>query len=466
MRTANHMANGQRIHLVGIGGIGLSAIARVLAMRGYSVSGSDLSASAITDSLAELGIRVYVGHAAEQVGDADLVVISSAVPDANPEVQAARRQGIPVMERQGFLPLLLDGYRCLAIAGTHGKTTTSGMVAHILQQTGRDPSFIVGGILADWGVNARAGASDWFVIEADEYGRMFHGLTPDVAVITSIEMDHPDHFANLDAMREAYALFVRQIRPGGCLVACADSCQAQRLLAEMAGDLPPVTTYGRNCGADYVVSEALPNALGGVDLTVQRQGRTWARASLRLPGAHNALNATAAILVAQACGIPPDQSAAALESFGGVLRRFELKGERGGVTVIDDYAHHPSEIAATLAAARGRYGERRIWAVLQPHTYSRVEALLEQFAGCMDDADLAIVTDIYAARAKERPTVDAARLTAALAHRSAQHIGGLEDVARYLLDNLRTGDVLMTLGAGDGYLIGERVLAALKERAA
>lgn len=465
MRMDGRQANGQRIHLIGIGGIGLSAIARVLAMRGYRVSGSDLTASTLTDSLAELGIRVFVGHAAEQVGDADLVVVSSAIPEGNPEVQAARRQGIPVMERQGFLHLLLDGYRCLAMAGTHGKTTTSGMVAHILQQTGRDPSFIVGGILADWGVNARAGAGDWFVIEADEYGRMFHGLTPEVAVITNIEMDHPDCFADLDAMREAYAVFVRRIRPGGCLIACIDSAQVQHLLGEMVGDLTLIT-YGQSAGADYVLCSALPNALGGVDLTLMHQGRLWTQSSLRLPGVHNALNATAAMLVAQACGVPPDQSAAALASFRGVLRRFELKGECAGITVIDDYAHHPSEIAATLAAARGRYGERRIWAVLQPHTYSRVEALLEQFAGCMDDADLVIVTDIYAARAKERPTVDAERLATALAHRSARHIGGLEDVERYLVDNLCAGDVLMTLGAGDGYLIGERVLTALRERAA
>lgn len=458
--------NQKHIHLVGIGGIGLSAIAQVLAARGYRVSGSDLSRSALTDRLAQQGIRVFVGHAAEQVDDADLLVMSSAIPESNPEVQAARARGIPVLERQAFLPHLLAGYRCLAVAGTHGKTTTTAMIAHILMRTGRDPSCIVGGILPDWGTNALAGAGEHFVIEADEYGRMFHGLAPHVAVITSIEMDHPDCFADLDDMREAFAQFAGRIQPEGLLVACADGEQVRRLLAEQMGALPRVVTYGSNPESDYVTSDVRANAQGGVDATVLRRGAVWARASLRLPGAHNALNATAALLVADACGVAPQQAADALASFRGVLRRFEIKGEANGVTVVDDYAHHPTEIAATLSAARQRYGARRIWAVLQPHTFSRIEALLGQFAGCMDAADQVLVTDIYAARAKERPTVDAAHLVQALAHASARHIGPLENAERFLLENLRAGDVLLTLGAGDGYLIGERVLAALEEREA
>ena len=455
---------GQHIHLVGIGGIGLSAIARVLAQRGHRVSGSDMGASALTDALVAEGIEVFIGHAPEQVDGADLVLISSAVPASNPEIRAARARNIPIVERQQFFPQLLEGYHCLAVAGTHGKTTTTGMVAHILESAGYDPSFIVGGILAGWGTNARAGASRWFVIEADEYGRMFHGLTPKVAVITAIEMDHPDCFADLDEMREAYSQFVRCIEPEGRLIVCSDGDHVRGLLAEMTVELPNVVTYGQHEDADYVVSEVQPNAGGGVDMVVTHGGRVWSQGTLGLPGAHNALNATAAMLVAQACGISPEQSAVALRSFAGVLRRFECKGEVDGITVIDDYAHHPSEIAATLAAARGRYGSRRIWAVLQPHTYSRIETLLDQFAGCMDDADQVIVTDIYAARAKERPTIDAHRLVMALAHRSARHIGSLEQVQTHLLDTLQAGDVLITLGAGNGYLIGERVLTALEEQ--
>ena len=423
-----------------------------------------MGATALTAALAAEGIQVFVGHAPEQVNGADLVLVSSAVPASNPEVQTAQARGIPVVERQQFFPQLLEGYRCLALAGTHGKTTTSGMVAHILQSAGRDPSFIVGGILAGFGTNARAGASEWFVIEADEYGRMFHGLTPEVAVINAIEMDHPDYFADLDEMREAYARFVRNIEPQGLLIACSDSPQVHELLAELADDLPRVVTYGQHEGADYIVDVTEPNERGGVDVAISKGGQVWARASLGLPGAHNALNATAAMLVAQACGIAPALSAEALGSFAGVQRRFELKGEIGGITVIDDYAHHPSEIAATLAAARARYGKRCIWAVLQPHTYSRVEALLDQFAGCMDTVDQVIVTDIYAARASERPTIGVESLVTALAHRSARHIGSLEQVAAHLLERLHPGDVLITLGAGDGYLIGERVLLALEEQ--
>jgi UDP-N-acetylmuramate--alanine ligase len=465
-RQVGHSSHAQRIHLVGIGGIGLSAIAQVLAARGHHVSGSDLSGSALMDRLARQGIRVQVGHAAHQIGDADVLIISSAIPESNPEVQAARARGIPVLERQAFLPQLLAGYRCLAVAGTHGKTTTTGMIAHILAQTGHDPSCIVGGILADWGTNALAGSGKDFVIEADEYGRMFHGLTPHVAVITNIEMDHPDCFADLDDMREAFAQFVGRIQPRGRLVACADGEQVRRLLAEQQGALPEVVTYGSNPQNDYVTSDVHANDSGGVDLTVLCGGAVWARASLLLPGAHNALNATAALLVAEASGVAPEQAAEALASFRGVLRRFQVKGQANGVTVVDDYAHHPTEIAATLAAARQRYGARRIWAVLQPHTFSRIEALLSQFAGCMDAADKALVTDVYAARVTERPTVDAARLVEALAHRSARHIGSLQAAEQFLLDKLDSGDVLLTLGAGDGYRIGERVLAALKEREA
>ncbi len=463
-QLARQQGNPKHVHLVGIGGIGLSAIAQVLAARGYRVSGSDLGHSPLIPTLARQGVHVFQGHAAEQIGDADLLVVSSAIPESNVEIRAARDRGIPVMDRQAFLPQLLEGYRCLAVAGTHGKTTTTGMIAHILACTGRDPNCIVGGILAAWGTNARAGSGEEFVIEADEYGRMFLGLVPHVAVITTIEMDHPDCYATLEELREAFRSFARRIEPGGRLVACADSEQVRMLLTEL-GETPfDVLTYGCEPECDYVISSTQPTPQGGLALTVRHLGEVWARVTLPQPGAHNALNATAALLVVQACGVKPAEAANALGSFRGVLRRFEVKGEAQGIVAVDDYAHHPTEIAATLAAARQRYGQRRIWAVLQPHTYSRIEALLEQFTGCMDAADQVIITDIYAARAKERPTVDAERLVAALTHPSARHIGSLQEVEQFLLENLSPGDVLLTLGAGDGYLIGERVLAALKEQ--
>jgi UDP-N-acetylmuramate--alanine ligase len=455
-----------RIHLIGIGGIGLSAIARVLAMRGYQVSGSDLRASHITDGLVREGIRITIGHTPEAVGDAEVVVVSSAVPEHNPEVIAARERGIPVLERKDFLGALLAGNRTIAVAGTHGKTTTTGMIAAVLGAAGLDPGYIVGGMLLDLGTNASAGAGDWFVIEADEYGRMFHGLEPVIAVVTVIEMDHPDCFSDIDEMRGAYSQFLDRVRPGGKVIACSDGPQVQRVLAEgHGGDAP--TTYGRSPDAGNVVSDIVANARGGVDWKVRRHGSLWASCSLGLPGVHNALNATAALIVAEQCGVAVDLACSALAAFHGVRRRFELKGQAWGVTVVDDYGHHPTEIAATLAAARLRYPGRRLWAAVQPHTFSRLQALWDTFRTCFSDADEVIITDVFAARSSEVPgRGDASSLVAAIDHPSVQHIGALEDVETHLLAHLRSGDILITLGAGDGYLVGERVLDALRRRVA
>ena len=454
----------QRIHLVGIGGIGLSAIARVLAEWGHEVSGSDLRPSPLLEELRREGITVYVGHAAEHVQGAQWVVVSSAVPEHNPEVQAALRAGIPVFKREHLLGAMMDGRCGLAVAGTHGKTTTTAMIAVILERLRREPTFIVGGIIAELGTNARAGRGPHFVIEADEYDRTFYGLRPQAAVVTNIEMDHPDCYRDLADLRAAFGTFLSGVAPEGAIVACADSPEVQRLLAEETASRPRVLTYGRSAGADYQVADVRPNARGGIDFTVQAQGRIWGRFSLALAGAHNALNATAALLVAAWVGVPKEEAAQVLADFRGVLRRFEFKGERRGVVVVDDYAHHPTQVRATLAAARGRYPERRIWAIFQPHTYSRTQTLLDEFATCFAAADRVIVTDIYAARAKEVPTISAQDLVAAMQHPQVQHIGRLDDVVAHLLAQVAPGDLVLTLGAGDGYLIGERLLAGLAEQ--
>ncbi|MGI6367856.1 MAG: UDP-N-acetylmuramate--L-alanine ligase [Anaerolineae bacterium] len=451
------------IHLVGIGGIGLSAIARVLLARGYAVSGSDMRASRLTDEMARLGARVTIGHQPAAVAEAQMVVVSSAVPEENPEIIAARAAGIPVLDRRAFLGRLLEGNRTIAVAGTHGKTSTTGMIVAVLRAAGMDPGYIVGGILQDTGANAASGTSEWFVIEADEYARMFHGLSPEIAVVTVIEMDHPDCFADIDAMREAYSGFVDRVVPGGLLIACSDGPQVRLLLQERQGT-PETVTYGQAAGADCVLSSVTANERGGVDFILTRGTHELAHCSIALPGVHNALNATAALIVADRCGIPLDVACEALRDFRGVRRRFELKGEAGGVTVIDDYGHHPTEIAATLAAARLRYPGRRVWAVVQPHTFSRLQALWDSFRTCLADADEVIITDVYAARSREvHGSSDAASLVAAIDHPSARHIGGLAEAETYLCANLRSGDVLITLGAGDGYLIGERILVALED---
>ncbi len=462
----------QRVHLVGIGGIGLSAIARVLAMRGHAVSGSDLRLSPLMEELRALGVIVYQGHAAEQIADAELVVVSSAIPEDNPEIRAARIAGVPVVKRQTFIGQLLADQRTVAVAGTHGKTTTTAMIATILDAAGADPSFIIGGVVPGWGTNARAGAGQWFVIEADEYDRMFHGLAPDVAVVTNVEMDHPDYYRDLDDLRGAFEVFVRGMAPGGRLIACADSPELQRVLGELQGpNSPEIWTYGRSPEARYQVTGFGVNDQGGIEATLQEGEQRLARLRLQVPGEHNALNAAAAWLAARCCGVEADVALQALAAFGGVGRRFEVKGEAGGVLVVDDYAHHPTEIRATLAAARSRYGARRLWAVFEPHTNSRTVALFDEFCTAFAQADKVLVGDIFVAR-QERLAVSrrseapptAQDLVAAMDHEGARYGGSVDAIVDTLLVELHPGDVLLTMGAGNGYRIGERVLEALTRR--
>ncbi len=447
--------------MVGIGGIGLSAIARVLAAWGHEVTGSDLSVTEITRALNALGIRTFEGQRAEQVRGADLVVVSSAVPETNPEVVAAREAGIPIMKRQSLLGLMLEGSYGIAVAGTHGKTTTSAMIAVMLDGLGDSPSAILGGIITQWGANARAGQGRHFVIEADEYDRTFHGLRPEIAVVLNVEMDHPDCYADLASMREAFAIFLAGVPEGGWIVACADSPSLARVLREAADVRAQVVTYGRSEGAQYRVTDTEPTAEGGMRFGVRTGGQEWARPTLAIPGEHNALNATAALVVASLLGHDVAEASRALGDFRGVARRFQVKGEVSGVTVVDDYAHHPTEIRATLAAARSRYPGRRVVAVFQPHTYSRTEALFQEFLDCFADADRVIILDVFAARPRERPSIRAEALAAALHHPDARYVGDAAAAVSSLAAELAPGDVLITLGAGDGNLIGERVLAVM-----
>jgi UDP-N-acetylmuramate--alanine ligase len=452
----------QRIHMVGIGGIGLSAIARVLAQWGYQVSGSDLHASMLTAELNDLGIVTHVGHAAEQIAGAELLVISSAIPESNPEVRAARQAGVPVFKRQQLLSAMMSDTINIAIAGTHGKTTTAAMITLLLQQLGQSPTFVVGGILANLGVNAQAGQGPHFVIEADEYDRTFHGLSPFVAVVTNIEMDHPDCYRDLADLGVAFGVFLDHVAGEGAIVACSDSPELRALLASRRGG-PEVWTYGVAPDAAYRVEDIRANAVGGVDFGITHAGQLWGAYSLSVPGAHNALNATAALLVAERLGLDRVAAAAALLAYRGTLRRFEIKGERQGVLVVDDYAHHPTQVRATLAAARTRFPGRRLWALFQPHTFSRTRALLGELANCFADADELLVTDIYAARAHERPTISMDELLAAIRHPRLRYVSSLDEAVATLLAGLAPGDVLLTLGAGDDYLVGERVLAALAD---
>jgi UDP-N-acetylmuramate--alanine ligase len=451
-------------HFIGIGGSGLSAIARVLLERGEIVSGSDMAESTFLESLRDIGAQVTVGHAAEAVRGADAVVISSAVKADNVEVIAARSAGIPVYKRSEFLGPLTAGKRTVAVAGTHGKTTTTGEIAMLLVRQGLDPSFIAGGALMDFGgANARAGQGDYFVIEADEYDRAFLGLSPWIAVLTNVEHDHPDCYPTLADLHLAFAQFLDRVRPDGALVVCADSPEAIRAADEFRRRRPEVTvrTYAVDMEADWQATEIQPNSEGGSDFQAVRDGELLGRMRIRLPGMHNVCNTLAALCAADLCGVPFARAAKFLAQYHGAERRFEVKGEACGVTVVDDYAHHPSEIRATLAAARQRYPQARIWAVWQPHTYSRTRTLQREFGQAFGEADRVVVLPVYRAREAEElfPIEEVVR---AMTNTEAVYIPGLMEAVPYLTRELRCGDVLVMLSAGDANRVGEEVLRRMR----
>jgi UDP-N-acetylmuramate--alanine ligase len=452
-------------HFVGIGGSGLSAIARVLMERGEIVSGSDMAESTFLDALRDLGAEVTVGHAAEAVRGADAVVVSSAVKPDNVELVAARKAGIPVYKRSEFLGPLTAGKRTVAVSGTHGKTTTTGEIAMLLVRQGLDPSFIAGGALTDFGgSNARAGQGEYFVIEADEYDRAFLGLTPWIAVVTNIEHDHPDCYPTLEDLHRAFAQFLDRVRPDGALVVCADSPEAIRAAEEFRKRRPEVTvrTYAVDMEADWQASGIQPNPEGGSDFQVVKEGEVLGRARIRLPGMHNVCNSLAALCAADLCGVPFARAVKFLAQYHGAERRFEIKGEACGVTVVDDYAHHPSEIRATLAAARQRFPQSRIWAVWQPHTYSRTRALQREFGQAFGEADRVVVLPVYRAReAEEKFPIE--EVVRAMTDTEAVYIPGLMEAVPYLTRELRCGDVLVMLSAGDANRVGEEVLRRMRK---
>ncbi len=395
--TPVQLSPNARVHIVGIGGAGMSAIATVLHERGYHVSGSDQAESDVTRSLRDHGLEVFIGHSAENVGAVDMVVISSAIRADNPELIAAQQRGIPTAKRAQFLGWLMQGSLGVAVAGTHGKTTTTAMIAHILMGAGRDPSFIVGGTIKSIGRSAHAGRDREFIIEADEYDRMFLGLTPTIEVILNVEHDHPDCYPTLDDMLGAFREFIQHVPADGLVVACGEDTAASMLAREAAR----WSLYGFKPTFEWYATDIRPNQAGGVDFIAHHNGKQQGLVRLRVPGKHNVLNALAALAVIDTIGVPFNAAADALSEFRGVGRRFEVRGEVNGVTVIDDYGHHPTEIKATLAGARLRYPGQQIWAVLQPHTYSRTKTLLDQFAAAFEDADHVIVTAIYASRERD-----------------------------------------------------------------
>jgi UDP-N-acetylmuramate--alanine ligase len=453
------------VHLIGIAGAGLSAIAQVLLEMGMQVSGSDRQQNKRTRRLQEEGARIFKSQTADNLalaGSPDLILISSAVAEENEERQAAEAQGIPTVKRAAFLQALLAERQVIAVAGTHGKTTTSAMIVRILREMGIEAGYIVGAEMAGYG-NAAAGQSPIFVVEADEYDYMFLGLRPTVAVITNVEWDHPDCFPTPDSFRQAFERFVDGVKPDGLVVSCADDqgAEAVRAYGQLHG--PQWITYGLGDRADLHPINLQAMAGRGYEANLIWWNAPAGRLALQTPGRHNLSNALAALVACSWCDVPLQSSATALSGFTGTARRFELKGYEAGVTVIDDYAHHPTEVEATLAAAHRRYPGQRIWAIFQPHTYSRTRRMLYRMGDSLHQADMAIVTDIFAARERDEGHVSAAELVAASEHKSMVHIGDLDEAALYLSKHVQPDDVVITMGAGDGYRVGELLLDYLRE---
>lgn len=448
----------KHVHFIGIGGTGLSAIARVLLDSGYTVSGSDQQYSPPAKSVEAAGARVYIGHQAENIQGADLVIRSSAVPDNNPEVRAAREADIPVLKRADFLGTLMEERLGIAVAGSHGKTTVTAMLAWSLFALDQDPSFIVGGVVTNLGINARAGQGRPFVIEADEYDYMFHGLKPRIAVVTNVEHDHPDIFPSPDVFKKAFQDFVGLLPPKGILLLCGDDQQAA-ILKSFVNDGVTTLAYGIEATTyDYFATNLTPNSLGGFSFDVFKHGQFLTKVALQVPGKHNVQNALATLVVVDQLALPVDQAAQMLAEFQGVGRRFQVVGEVVGVVVIDDYAHHPTEIRATLAAARDRYANRRIWAVWQPHTYSRTRTLFAEFTKAFEDADCVLVTEIYRSREPIDEEFSSQQVVDAMQHPNAKYSGSIADTIGYLQRNLKSDDIVLVLSAGDATQISEQLL--------
>ncbi|MGE0450049.1 MAG: UDP-N-acetylmuramate--L-alanine ligase [Vicinamibacterales bacterium] len=457
------------VHFIGIGGSGMCGIAELLANLEYVVTGSDERRSPATDRLASLGVRVHTGHAAENVAGADVVVVSSAVPTDNAEVQEAHRRGIPVIPRAEMLAELMRLRFAIAVAGAHGKTTTTSMIAFALERAGLDPTAVIGGRLSAFGSNARLGRGELMVAEADESDRSFLKLFPSMAVITNIDREHLESYGTFEELQQAFVDFANKVPFYGAVVCCADDPHVAAVVSRMTRR---VISYGFSQSADVTAADVVLRPMGSSATVKRRAGRaadaaashaTLGTLELRVPGRHNLQNALAAVAVGLEIGVPFERMALGLREFAGAERRFEVRGERGGVLIVDDYGHHPAEIAAVLDAARAL--GRRIVVVFQPHRYSRTAALMNEFGPALSGADHVVLTSIYAAGEPPVPGVTLDQLSSSI----EQHRGGAVDVVPELADVpaavakvVRPGDVVITLGAGSISTVPEQLIACLE----
>jgi UDP-N-acetylmuramate--alanine ligase len=451
----------RRVHMIGVGGAGMSGIARILLSRGYEVTGSDLKESRGLEELRRAGATVFAGHEGQQLGEPDVVVISGAIPERNPELAAARAGGVPVMARIQMLAALSRGSRVYGVSGTHGKTTTTSMLAVTLEHAGCDPTYVIGGDLNEIGSGARSGAGDTFVAEADESDGSFLLLAPQVAVVTNIEEDHLDFYRG--GAQEIRAAFADYVAAAEVSIACGDD-PGVRAALELAG--VSAITYGLGAGNDAVLAPTESPSGGSAGRLTLDGAEIELR--LKVPGVHNLLNACAALLAAREAGVDPEAAAAGLASFSGVRRRFEYRGTAAGARFFDDYAHHPTEIEATIRAARDD-APTRLVAVFQPHRYTRTQALWRSFGEALSGADVALVTDVYAAGEEPIPGVTGKLIVDALASeapsRRLVYLPRRADLAHFLAAEVRPGDLVLTLGAGDITMVSEETLVHMQEDA-
>ena len=468
-----------RVHFTGIGGAGMSGIARIMLARGIGVSGSDSMPSALLDDLYAHGARVYVGHEAGHLGDlgpGDTLVLSSAIRADNPEVAEATRRGMRILHRAAALASVMAGRRVIAVAGTHGKTTTTSMLTTVLRECGADPGYVIGGILTETGLGAEDGAGMDFVAEADESDGSFLLLSPDVAVITNVEADHLDNYASLVEIEAAFAAFAGRV--GGMVLTCADDPGAEAVAARL--DPARVRRYGESMQADYRLSDIKTQGMTvSFAVTADRSpfGELLAQMTVQVPGRHNALNATAAFAAAVELGFAPPRVTAALAGYRGARRRMELKGEADGVRVLDSYAHHPTEVAADLRAARDIVAEGtaegppaasaasgRVIAIFQPHLYSRTRIFAADFGAALGLADEVVVLDVYAAREDPEPGVTGQLVAGAVPGGRARFLPDRTQIAPVIARIAQPGDVVLTMGAGDVTVLGPQLVEALRRR--
>ena len=450
-----------KIHFVGIGGIGMSGIAELLRNQGYEVSGSDLKESDTTRRLAEMGCTIFYGHHPDHVKNAHVVVMSSAVQADNPEIIAARNLQIPVIPRAEMLAELMRMKQGIAIAGSHGKTTTTSLVATVLNQAGLDPTIVIGGKLNSIGSNAKLGEGEYIVAEADESDGSFLKLNPILAIITNIDPEHMEHFKTMDNLRDAFVTFANKVPFYGATIVCLDHPEIQRILPQIQ---KRIVTYGVSAQADLQATHIRQEVFETIfDLVIHQAPAGEIR--VRMPGEHNALNALAAIATAQELGIDLETTKAALRAFEGIQRRFQLRHEIDDILIIDDYGHHPREIEATLRAAKSGW-QRRVIGVFQPHRYTRVRDLADEFHRCFYQADKLIVTDIYPAGEAPIEGIHARNLYEGIlqhGHRDVAYIPDKGDIAPALAEVVQSGDMVITLGAGDVWKVGDELARILKE---